>query len=92
MDQMIVRRTRKKCWFELNKVVLAKDEIHFGLYFNGRKDKIMKQVLVDGKYYLIKEPGSVYFDHVMPATGSASNIKFSIPKWTSKKLFKNCCS
>lgn len=48
----------------------------------------MKQELVDGKYFrtrvseehmsLIKEPESVYFGHVTPVTGSASNIKSSI--------------
>lgn len=44
------KKSNKKCRLKLTNNVLAEEETQFDLYFEGRKDKTMKQELVDGKY------------------------------------------
>lgn len=75
VDRMTIRRARKRSRLELGKESSGY-EVDFGLYFDGRKDKTLKQDLLNGKYYryttteehisLIREPGSIYIGHVTP--------------------------
>src|SRR6218665_2984357 len=86
----VIRRERRKNCKELQ---LNGDQIdHYGIagiFFDGRKDQTLTQVLgVDNKYHrktlteehlsIVLEPGSSYFSHTTPQSGSSKNITESL--------------
>jgi hypothetical protein len=55
-----------------------------GLFFDGRKDQTLRRVedrqtvVSEEHISILSEPGSKYFDHAMPSSGSAKSIAESI--------------
>lgn len=92
IDRSKIRRARKRKRTEYQ----SKDkEVITGLFFDGRKDKTIKQDKIGNKLYrktfteehivLISEPGSKYLGHVTPLSGSALSIKKKIVTFLEKK-------
>ena len=94
IDRSKVRRKRMK-----QRKLLQETEIMEnirGLYFDGRKDKTLIQVIeTDGSkrqrttreehFSIVVEPDSRHFDHVTPSNGSAKNISEEIMDCMQKK-------
>ena len=86
IDRSKIRRERSKTREEL----LQNDHTCIeGVFFDGRKDSTLTQVLgVDNKYHrktlteehisIIAEPGSSYFSHTTPPSGSSKDIAESL--------------
>ncbi|GBO24010.1 hypothetical protein AVEN_230263-1 [Araneus ventricosus] len=85
VDKNKVRRDRSLKRSELQphsneKWHTARDD-SIAIFFDGRKDKTLCQIKEGNKFYqkaiaeehlsIVIEPGSQYFDHVTPASGSA---------------------
>src|SRR6218665_1301065 len=90
IDRSKIRRERRKNRKELQ---LNGDQFdHYvieGIFFDGRKDQTLTQVLgVDNKYHrktlteerlsIVSEPGSSYFSHTTPQSGSSKEITESL--------------
>uniref|UniRef100_UPI00358EBD2F uncharacterized protein n=1 Tax=Myxine glutinosa TaxID=7769 RepID=UPI00358EBD2F len=86
IDRSKIRRERSKTREELQSDVCTVIE---GLYFDGRKDNTMTQVHgTDNKNHrttvkeehvsIIAEPGSSYFSHTTPSSGSSKSIAESL--------------
>ena len=87
IDRSKVRRERMKQRKLLQGIEIM--ENIRGLYFDGRKDKTLMQVIkTDGSkrqrttreehFSIVVEPDSRYFDHVTPSSGSAKNVSEEI--------------
>lgn len=87
VDRNKIRRARQKKRRELQMLVEDSNELQ-SLYFDGRKDHTITNMLKGSKWYkqkvleehlsLIEEPGSKYIGHVTPPSGTADDIKHSI--------------
>jgi len=86
IDRSKIRRERTKTRKEFQKKGTT---VIPGLYFDGRKDKTIKQVvdanekhhrkIVTEEYIsIISEPGSAYFAHVTPTNGSSKLVSSAI--------------
>jgi hypothetical protein len=86
IDKCKIQRERIKARVELQR---SKANVIEGLYFDGRKDKTMNVVHdMDNKYHrntsveehisIIAEPGSKYFSHATPSSGSSKSITEAI--------------
>src|SRR6218665_181042 len=90
IDRSKIRRERRKNRKELQ---LNGDQFDHsgleGIFFDGRKDHTFTQVLgVDNKYHrktlteehisIVAEPGSSYFSHTTPQSGSSKDITESL--------------
>lgn len=68
-----------------------------GIYFDGRKDKILVSIKKEGKFYrkrvtedhyvILSEPGSYYFGHVTCELGTAKGIESTIINHLRTKFF-----
>jgi len=92
IDRSMVRRERRKNCKELQ--LNGDQFDHSGIegihvFFAGRKDQTLTQVLgVDNKYHrktlteehisIVAEPGSSYFSHTTPQSGSSEDITESL--------------
>ncbi|KAK5648348.1 hypothetical protein RI129_003240 [Pyrocoelia pectoralis] len=85
IDRMKIRRARK-AQRELCMAKTTKKPAIIGLFFDGRKDQTLiyetttnkRRRITEEHISLVTEPGSQYIGHVVPESGSASNIKASI--------------
>lgn len=87
-DRSKLRRERQKVCDALRAESVNSLVTLCGLYFDGRKDKTLRQEEAGGKLHrrsvveehvsLIQEPGSIYLGHVTPVGGSADYVKRSI--------------
>lgn len=86
IDRSKIRRERSKVREELQR---SSCNVIEGLYFDGRKDKTMTVIHdVDDKYHrksimeehisIVSEPGSSYFGHATPSSGSSKSITEAI--------------
>src|SRR6218665_2931359 len=90
IERSKIRRERRKNRKELQ---LNGDQFDHsgleGIFFDGRKDHTLTQVLgVDNKYHrktlteehisIVAEPGSSYFSHTTPQSGSSKDITESL--------------
>ena len=86
VDKNKIRRARHRKRKILQGMDTNTDEALHSLYFDGRKDYTIKNVLKGGKWYrqkvveehissLIEEPGSKYIGHVTPKSGSAQEVR-----------------
>src|SRR6218665_1060314 len=90
IDRSKIRRERRKNRKELQ---LNDDQLDHsgieGIFFYGRKDQTLTQVIgVDNKYHrktlteehisIVAEPGSSYFSHTTPQSGSSKDITESL--------------
>lgn len=90
IDRSKIRRERSRTRQELTKLDSDSSMTCFpGLYFDGRKDKTLKNVrdaarhghrdrVTEEHVSIICEPGSSYFGHVMPSSGSSKAISKAI--------------
>jgi hypothetical protein len=88
IDRSKLRRERQKVREALRAESVNSSVAVCGLYFDGRKDKTLRQEEAGGKLHrrsvveehvsLIQEPGSLYLGHVTPVRGSADSVKRSI--------------
>src|SRR6218665_3056184 len=90
IDRSKIRRVRRKNRKELQPNGDQFDHSGIeGIFFDGRKDHTLKQVLgVDNKYHIktlteehisiVAEPGSSYFSHTTPQLGSSKDITESL--------------
>src|SRR6218665_285059 len=86
IDRSKIRRERRKNSKELQQNGDQFDHSGIkGIFFNGRKDQTLTQVLgVDNKYHrktlteehisIVAEPGSSYFSHTTPHSGYSKDI------------------
>lgn len=95
IDKNKLRREKEKVRVRLQERSCEAVNVPFGLYFDGRRDRTLTQAKIDGKVYrkqrtvehisLILQPGSEYFGHVTPSSGSASSISKCIISYMSEK-------
>lgn len=90
IDRSKIRRERIKSREKLQQNADQFDHTDIeGIFFDGRKDKTLTQVLdVDNKYHrqtvleehisIIAEPGSSYFSHTTPTSGCSKDISESL--------------
>lgn len=93
IDPSKIRRERKRKRSELKPS--HDSTIVRGIYFDGRKDKTLKNIKDGSKFYrqttmeehisLIQEPDSLYLGHLSPAGSSAKEIKDSIANFIATK-------
>src|SRR6218665_1890337 len=90
IDRSKIRRERRKNRKELQQNGDQFDHSGIeGIFFDGRKDQTLTQVLgVDNKYHrktlteehisIVSEPGSLYFSHTTPQSGSSKDTTKSL--------------
>ncbi|KAK4883922.1 hypothetical protein RN001_000193 [Aquatica leii] len=96
IDRSKIRRERVKARKELKKKHEEEATCVYGIYFDGRKDKTLVQIrerdilsrktITEEHIVLVSEPGSVYFGHITPSSGSAQNIKRGLLEFLEKNI------
>ena len=99
VDRSKIRRERTKTRKTLKRQFVEDASEVRAIYFDGCRDKTLIQEKVGQKFYqktvveehyvLVSEPGSRYFGHVSPTSGSAKEIKTSIMDFLRKNINLN---
>jgi len=96
VDRAKIRRERVKVRRDLKRKTIEKHPSIFGLYFDGRRDKTLKQTKVgkitarttikEEHIVLVSEPGSMYLGHVAPISGKVQSVAESILYFLNKNV------